>query len=334
MSDTLSSLLGRPRSLLDWLNRFSLNDWLQLAYLSFLNGALLSVSSPSPAYARAATEMACLWLFFVTSVLVLVRGRLLTHPFLAPLVFRVGHVSGIMITYFAMRGFLPIVSPGTLDRELHEFDLALFGLEPSVAMQPFISSATTEWFAFFYYGYFFLLGLHALPIVLLSRHPRMLAEFGLGMFFVLGVGQSLYLLVPGFGPGIGTPELFDTDLPDGMWWGLVESLVASGGAQKDIFPSIHTAAPSFILLFSFHNRRHAPYRHTWPALAFFVTNIIIATLFLRWHWLLDVVAGLALAFLGHVAGVYGSSWEARRRLKTGAGAAWPSWPPREHGVGD
>ena len=313
-----------PRTLRDWLLRVSLNDWIVLGYLGMLNVAVLSADGHGPARDRAVLELATLLIVFGTVVVGLIRGGVITHPILRPLAFRLCHYGGIQLTYFFMRGFLPIVNPGALDRELHEIGLRLFGVEPALALEPWITQATTEWFAFFYYGYFFVLGLHVIPIIFFSRHPRILSEFALGLLLVLSVGQSLYLIVPGYGPA-SLPALFSRDLPAGVWWNLVQQLVASAGAQKDIFPSIHTAAPTFILLFSFHNRAHLPYRFTWPLVAFFSFNIIIATMFLRWHWLVDIVAGLLLALCAYLGAVAGTRWELEHRRRRGLPPAWPEW---------
>jgi hypothetical protein len=322
----LAQVSAAPRTVGSWLRRISVNDWIVFTYLGALNLAILASDGHGPERDRAIMEMSGLFLVFSVVVLVLIRGGILTHPLLTPLAFRLSHYGGIQLTYFFMRGFLPIVNPGSLDLELHQLGMKLFGLEPALAMEPWVSPATTEWFAFFYYGYFFVLGLHVIPILFWSRNARILSEFALGLLIVLAVGQSLYLVVPGYGPASGLPELFAGELPHGVWWNLVRQIVESAGAQKDIFPSIHTAAPTFILLFSFHNRAHLPYRLTWPLIAFFVLNIIIATMFLRWHWLVDILAGLFLALVAYLGAVRGTRWELRRRERLGLPPAWPEWP--------
>jgi hypothetical protein len=322
-----STSAGAPRTpIWGWLARISLNDWIVLTYLTVLDCSVLAAQRHGAARDRAIVEVSSLLFCFITVVVVLVRGGILTHPWLRPLAFRLCHYGGIQVTYFIMRGLLPVVNPGSLDLELHQLGMHWFGVEPALALQSWVTPATTEWFAFFYYGYFFVLALHVIPIIFFGRDSRLLSEFALGLLLVLAVGQSLYLLVPGYGPAKGLPELFSVELPDGVWWHLVKELVASAGAQKDIFPSIHTAAPSFILLFSFHNRAHLPYRYSWPLVAFFVFNIIVATMFLRWHWLVDIVAGLVLALVAFAASVYGTRWEARYRSARGLPLAWPAWP--------
>lgn len=316
----------RPKTPQQWLSRLSVNDWLLLAYLLYLDLAVYTSEVRNSARTEGLLVLTSLLIGFVFLVLVLVRGGILRVPLLTALAYRIGHFGVLLGSYSAMRGFLPVVNSGQIDGLLHEFDKALFGLEPAVALQSVVSPLTTEWFAFFYYSYFFLLSLHALPILFVGKNARMVAEFALGLSLVIAVGQGSYLLAPGFGPSAGAPELFSTPLPTGIWWEQVLKIVEAGGAQKDIFPSVHTAAPAFILLFSYRNRRHAPFRYTWPLLSFFVGNIIIATMFLRWHWLADVVAGLGLAFSAHVASVAISNWETQHRNRRGIGAVWPPWP--------
>jgi membrane-associated phospholipid phosphatase len=78
----------------------------------------------------------------------------------------------------------------------------------------------------------------------------------------------------------------------------------------------------FLSLFSFRHRKELPFKYTWPFVAFFSANIVIATMFLRWHYLIDVLAGIALstgAFL--LAGVI-SRRELEYREESGLRPIW------------
>jgi membrane-associated phospholipid phosphatase len=109
------------------------------------------------------------------------------------------------------------------------------------------------------------------------------------------------------------PHLFQHELPSGLWMDLVWSTVRSGGAMKDIFPSLHTAGPCFIAMFSFRNRDQLPFRYTWPLITFFAANIIGATMFLRWHYVIDVFAGFTLATVAALIAPLVTRWEVARR---------------------
>lgn len=115
-----------------------------------------------------------------------------------------------------------------------------------------------------------------------------------GALLIVACGHVLYTIIPGAGP-VATIA-FEQPLQGGFWWSQVELTVATAGAQLDIFPSLHTAYPVYFALHAFAYRRTQPFRWLWPILAFVAANIMIATMFLRWHWFIDVAAGLLLAF--------------------------------------
>ena len=83
-------------------------------------------------------------------------------------------------------------------------------------------------------------------------------------------------------------------------------------------------APTMLAVFSYRHRAHAPFRGTWINVALFALQIIGAPLYLRWHWFVDVLAGLALAFTAVPLAAAIAEWEARRRASLGVAAAWPA----------
>ena len=299
----------------------AVQDWLVLGYMLVLNAVAIGAAD-HPNKVVSVERMSALLLFLVVT-LVVVRGGLLRHQFFTPLLYRLAIYGTVQLSYFFLASLLPLVNSTTVDIELFELDLALFGAEPAIVMDAIVNPLTTEWFAFFYYGYFFVLALHVIPILLFSRHLRLLGEFALGMVFVFCIGHIGYMLVPGFGPYRAMADQFQHALPSGMWLDLVMVTVASGGAQMDIFPSLHTAAPTFIAIFSFRHRDKAPFKYTWPLVALFAINIIIATMFLRWHYVIDVVAGLCLAAGALFFSTRATHWELLRRK---LGQLTPNWP--------
>lgn len=310
------------------LRTLAVADYLVLAYLAILNVAVL-LSPPHPLRGQSLAQVAGLLAVYLLSI-GLVRGGLLAPGFWAALLYRIGIYGTVQTSYFFFKHLLPVVNSGSLDHELYALDLVLFGFEPAMWMDQFVTPATTEWFAFFYFCYFFLLAAHVLPIVFGVKNQMLLGEFMLGMLIVVCVGQTGYLLVPGFGPYMAMPEMFQNELPSGLWMDLVWETVRSSGAMKDIFPSLHTAGPCFIAMFSFRNRDYLPFRYTWPMLAFFAANIIGATMFLRWHYVIDVFAGFALATAAALLSPRIVRWELRRRSAGGLAILVPLFgaPPR------
>src|SRR5262249_52942027 len=152
------------------------------------------------------------------------------------------------LSYFQLRWILPCVTQRALDAELYTFDMKVFHYEPAVAWDRFVAPRTVEWFAFFYFLYFLIMALHILPMLLFSKDTSIFRHFGISTLFVFFTAHVTYMIVPGWGPY--HHMTFAHDLIGGRFWKMVLEAVHEGGALKDIFPSLHTAAPSFLLFFS------------------------------------------------------------------------------------
>ncbi len=298
-------------------------DWLIIGFFAIELVALLFAHG-----ARGVDRARCIGfvsgdvtLYF--TMLLLVRGPVLRWGGLtSSLLYRVGLVGVILASYFQLREVLPVVSPWADDAQIYAFDRHVFGIEPAVWLDRFVSPTTTEWFAFFYFLYFLILAVHVLPMLFLVGDVEIIGRFAVGLLLVFLTAHLLYMAVPGWGPYWYLGADFHHDLRGGFFWRLVRETVDAGGAQKDIFPSLHTGGPTFVAIFSFRERKVLPFKYTWPVMAFFATQIIIATMFLRWHYLVDVIAGLALASTAAILGQRIADWERAKRARLGLQPAW------------
>jgi hypothetical protein len=324
------AMAGGPRPLtvgaVPWfVHNFASQDWLVIGYLCALGGALVFGRGEHRAIclARVAADLGA-----YLCVLALVRLPLLRWGGLtSALLYRVTITATILASYFQLREILPAVSPWTDDARIYAFDMQVFGVEPSVWLDRFVSPATTEWFAFFYSLYFGIMSVHVLPVMLYEKDLRVVGRFALGVVLLFTIAHLLYMVVPGLGPYWYLKHVFQHELTGGTFWKLVREAVDAGGAQKDIFPSLHTALPTYLAIFSFRHRYRMPFKYTWIVIAFLATQIIVATMFLRWHYLVDVVAGLALALTASVLGQRIADWEFDRRPRLGV---QPAWMPIEY----
>jgi membrane-associated phospholipid phosphatase len=252
---------------------------------------------------------------------VCVRGELLKPGPLRASIYRVGTLGSMIGSYLTLRALLPALHPHLLDARLVAIDRALFGETPAVWLDAFTNRASVEWFAFFYYSYYWLLG-GFLFGTLVFDDGRRRYELLLGAGLIAAVGHAGYTFVPGVGPW-AYPELsFVHPLEGGRWWGRVLAAVTSAGAQLDIFPSLHTGFSLLCGLHALRYRRERPYRYLWFMTLFAVLNVIIATLFLRWHYGVDVVAGALLAFAAYRTAIATWRWEGRREIERGLQPVW------------
>ncbi len=282
-------------------------DWIATTYFITLVIALLATRN---ANCWGSLKDVCIDFAMLILAFVLVRGEVV-RGVAASALYRIGITAPVVLSYFQLRWILPAINTRALDQQIYAFDMRVFHYEPSVAWDKYVTQSTTEWFAFFYLGYFAILAFNVLPFLSLAGDGKLLRHFGTGLVAQFCITHVLYFIVPGFGP---YHELhFSHELSGPVWWPAVLQGVHSAGALKDIFPSLHTGAPTFFAIFAFVHRKHFPFRYTWPILAFCVSQIIGATMFLRWHYLIDIIAGFALAtfnvlFWGRVV-----DWELARR---------------------
>jgi PAP2 superfamily len=301
--------------------RLAAQDWLVLGYLLTLLYEVVAGGGPRRG---PATVYLGLDLVVFGVVLWVVRRDGSRPHFLTALCYRLGILVALFGSFLELQWILPAASGPPVDADLYALDLRLFGAEPAQAWDRFVRPETTEWFAFFYYGYFLLVAVHVLPALFFGRTERVLIAFGFGFLWLYCVGHVVYTLVPAYGPYAYLK--FEHRLEGRVWWPLVERTVASvdGSARTDVFPSLHTAGPAFLAMFSFQQRRLFPFRYTWPPLTFCATQIIAATMFLRWHYLLDICAGLLLAVSGIVAGRVALWWD-EARFAAGGPRVWPAF---------
>lgn len=311
---------ARRVSRLFW-STFVIHDLLLLAYLLVVR-VLLALADPTESCVSCtrSVERAAL-----AVIAVAVFGRTITFvpSVVRMVVYRVVIVGVIVKSYLMMRTLMPVLRPDSLDATLVHLDELLFGHEPALALEVLNVRPIVEWFSFFYFSYFVLCGLYVLLCLWLMKPSVRATAFGVGTTLVCCLGQLGYVAVPGFGPHQYLAAEFRGPVNGGFFWSCVWETVQAGSALKDIFPSLHTALPTWFALHAWSYTRDDP-RWKWISLTsgFFATNIIVSTIVLRWHYAVDVIAGLLLAFaVAYVAPRIAVAEQAFRE-KRGLHGAW------------
>ncbi len=298
----------------------AVQDWWVVGYFAVLLLLVLQGRGPHRELCieRVGMDLGC-----VLVGLVMVRGHLVRWGGrVSAGLYRFVLTGTVLGSYFQLKDILPEVTTRALDPQILAFDRHVFHYEPALAWDRFVNPHTVEWFAFFYFGYFVLISLYVLGSMFLARDRHRLAEFSLGVLLVFCTGHITYMLVPGFGPYHFLDRAFAHRLEGATFWHLVQATVQSAGAQKDIFPSLHTGVPTFMSLFAIRHRRVSPFRYAWLPTVLFTSQIIVATMFLRWHYLVDIAAGLTLASVASVASARIAVWERGRREAMGVTPIW------------
>jgi membrane-associated phospholipid phosphatase len=215
-------------------------------------------------------------------------GRTGGLPPLIPAFFPTVPVLGI----YATLGFIPEINPRDRDPVLSRLDRALFGVEPSLWMERFARPALTEVMQLAYLAYYIL------PFVLLGtlyqRGDEPAFDRCMGALVLSHYLAFLgYLTVPALGPRFLLAGRYRAELPGLLLAGPVRNVLdALEGIKRDAFPSGHTSA---ILVTVYYALRSTPELSPWfiPAAGL----MILSTIYLRYHYVVDVLAGALLAAL-------------------------------------
>lgn len=200
------------------------------------------------------------------------------------------------------------------DPALLRFEQAVFGVQPTIWLERFVTPPLTEWMMFAYVIYLVIYpGLSAL-IFARRGEPAMedylfnLAVVNLTCFF-------LFFVFPIAGPLYFQPEAYTVPLRGGLFASIGEHIRANIHEIGGNFPSPHCAVATVMWGLAYRYVRPAFF-----ALAPVILSLYVSTFFLRFHYVSDSAAGiLAGAFAILAAPDLLNAWNAaieRRGRKT------------------
>lgn len=142
-------------------------------------------------------------------------------------------------------------------------------------------------------GYFLFYFVVLLPSIWFSvrRRTREARAFFLGLSLMYLVGFAGYLLVPAGGPYMAFPSQFPYPVHGAAMTHFLVGVVKAGITGMDTFPSLHSGIGVYVLGFF----ALGGYRRTAFLLTPVIAALIVATIYLRYHYGIDVLCGLTLA---------------------------------------
>lgn len=195
-----------------------------------------------------------------------------------------------LLCYEALHDLTPVIRPDVVDPALIAADRALFGVDVAHWMGRFASPLLTHAMVQCYASYF--VAPVALAGLLYWRdQTRAFRDYMVSLCVVTLLGYAGYLLVPAVGPYVFQAELFPTRLPGGdATHFFIAEIDGLKGVARDCFPSMHTAHTTVVLAFAWRHARKAFWGYLPVALGLYVS-----TVYLRMHYVVDVMAGFAVS---------------------------------------
>jgi membrane-associated phospholipid phosphatase len=200
-----------------------------------------------------------------------------------------------------------------LSRPLERWEGALFGGQPSMYLAEKLPSlALSETLHAAYVSYYLLVA--ALPLaLLLAGREEDTARTVLALCLCFALCNLFYIWLPVASPFFIYPPI-GPPFSDGFFYQLAHGISNRGGVLGGAFPSSHAALTGVNLLMAFRFQRKLFWWTLAPS-----ALLLVATVYCRYHYALDIVAGVALA--AGVAFAVSSLWPktARTSAQQGGG---------------
>ncbi len=216
------------------------------------------------------------------------HGRLfeIIHDFVFP-------VGTVFLIFDSLGWLVHHINPIDRDELLIKIDYYLFGMHPTVWLEGISRPWLTDILQAAYSTYYFL------PIVygiFLKLHNKR-GELELSLFLVIFcfyLSFIGYILFPAIGPRFTLDHLQNTPYKTMGGIFLAEfirnTLDAVEGIKRDAFPSGHSAVALVVLYLSYRFEKGI-FLIYLPI----VSALLISTVYLRYHYVIDVIAGIILA---------------------------------------
>ncbi|UCD59112.1 MAG: phosphatase PAP2 family protein [Candidatus Hydrogenedentota bacterium] len=196
----------------------------------------------------------------------------------------------IAISFFSLSEIVHHVLPYDIDAQLIAFDYAVFGVHPTVFLSRFLNPYLVDVLELCYASFYWLPIILAFHLYFRHRmHEFEIAATSISLGFYLSyIGN---LLFPVRGPYY-TLEHLHTIPVEGAWVGnyVREFLFALEPYEWDCFPSGHVAVTLIVVILCYRYVRWL----FWVMLPV-AAGLILSTVFLQHHYVVDILAGAALA---------------------------------------
>jgi len=194
--------------------------------------------------------------------------------------------------YTNLHDTVRFVNPNDIHHHLAAAEEWLFGGQPVVWAEQYITPGRTEFFNLFYAN-FYVVAPSVVILLWLKQRDAEARQVLLGTIICFYTGYVLYVVFPAAPPRLYFESLglFSVTLRGGAITNFQQALIEMmpNHAARAAFPSLHAGVSCLSLAYAW---RHA--RGYFPLLLAFVVPLLVSTVYLRHHWIVDLLAGAAL----------------------------------------
>jgi len=203
----------------------------------------------------------------------------------------------VLLIFDSLEWIVHYVNPRDIDPVLIRLDYIIFGNHPTVMLEKIMNPLLTDILQLAYSTYYFVPISYG-AVLLLNKQKE---EFNRSLFLILFcfyLSYLGYILFPALGPRFYLKQFQSTEL-HGLFVTkpLMDILNRLEGIKRDAFPSGHTGITVLVLYLSYKYRREF-FRIALPV----VSALVLATVYCRYHYVVDVIAGFGLTVITIILG--------------------------------
>jgi len=245
-------------------------------------------------------------LFFTQIAIIKIKDASKVYRFLHDLLFP---ALCVLIIFDSLEWLVHYVNPEDIDQILIRIDYMIFKNHPTVLLERISTPFLTDILQIAYSTYYFIP--ISFGVVLLLNDQR--EDFERSLFLILFcfyLSYLGYILTPALGPRFAIDNLQTQELK-GLFIAepIRNFLNYLEGIKRDAFPSGHAAVALIVLYLAYQYRKG----FFWILLPI-VLALLFSTVYCRYHYVVDVIAGFVLTILTIILGEWYYKWWLRRRL--------------------
>ncbi len=210
----------------------------------------------------------------------------------------------VVVPYRELSILIPQIQPHDIDDVLIRLDYFIFHVHPTVFIERFEVPVLTDVFQVVYCSYYFLPFTLGRRRLFHERSEKISLHVIFAILFSFYVTYVGYMLFPAVGPRFSLYHLQTTALVGyAVTLPIRESLNWLEHIMRDAFPSGHTMLALVVLFYTWRYEKRLLF-----LFAPIASLIIVSTIYLRYHYAVDVLAGIILAVPTVVASEMAMEW--------------------------
>ncbi|MBU4321396.1 MAG: phosphatase PAP2 family protein [Thermodesulfovibrionales bacterium] len=213
----------------------------------------------------------------------------------------------VIILFDSLEWVVHYVNPKDIDPLLIKLDYIIFGNHPTVMLEAIMNPFLTDILQAAYSTYYFIPVIFGITLVRNNQRK----EFDRSLFLILFcfyLSYLGYIIWPALGPRFALDHL-QTQRLEGFFIAepMQNLLNRLEGIKRDAFPSGHTGV-ALTVLYLAYNYKRTLFRIYLPV----VILLLFSTVYCRYHYVVDVIAGVILAIAAIFFGEIYYKWQEKR----------------------